>query len=195
MKEEDKLEPEKNIPHNGESADVSFIDEQEESNPQAVIKKLRGELAASRKERDEYLAGWQRAKADFVNARKQEEGDRIDFVKFAEEVVIRGLLPALHSFNMLIGSKGFEAVPESWRKGIEQVREQFLAGLKQRGVSEFDPKGELFNPTEHESTSTVPVTDEKDDHRVIEVVQKGYKLNGKVIEPARVIIGEYKQIS
>ena len=73
-----------------------------------VIKKLREKLKTTQKERDEYLAGWQRAKADLINARQRDETDKKEFVKFANERLVDGLIPVLDSFELAFNNK------ESW---------------------------------------------------------------------------------
>ena len=72
--------------------------------PAEAIKKLKGELTACRKEREEYLSGWQRAKADFINARKDEEKARAAFVKFANEGFIEEMLPVLQNFERAVNN-------------------------------------------------------------------------------------------
>ena len=70
-----------------------------------TIKKLREKLKTTEKERMEYLTGWQRAKADLINARKRDEEDRKEFIKFANERLIEGIIPVLESFEMAMGNK------------------------------------------------------------------------------------------
>ncbi len=145
------------IVDNGDLPEVTLVPEEEESNPQAVIKKLRQALKESQKERQEYLEGWQRAKADFVNAKKQEDSDRQSFVKFAGGSLIQSLIPTLRNFNLAMGNSGWESLPETWRKGIEMVRKELLETLAAQGLKETNPVGEIFNPEEHESASTKEV--------------------------------------
>ena len=63
----------------------------------------------------------------------------------------------------------------------------------QRGLEESNPLGEKFNPKLHESIGSLPAEKKEDDHKILEVIQKGYIMHGKIIRPARVKIGEYKQ--
>jgi molecular chaperone GrpE len=74
--------------------------------------------------------------------------------------------------------------------GVEYIYSQLKGILEQNGFSEFDPQGETFDPVRHHAIETIPVTDPAQDHKVIEVVQKGYMLNGKIVRPASVKIGE-----
>ena len=177
----------------GDSLDVDFVPEEEESNPQAVIKKLREKLKSCEKEKQEYLQGWQRLKADFVNVKKQEVAERESFIKFSEENIVRAIIPTLQNFDLAMTSQTWQEMPLNIRQGIEQVRAQLLETLKSRGLTVIDPIGKAFNPVEHQSTSTITVESEKEDHMVVQVVQKGYKLNEKVIEPAKVVISEFNR--
>lgn len=172
-----------------------FIPEDNEGNtasPKDTIKDLREKLKKALAEKQEYLEGWQRIKADFVNARKREEESRSDIVKFANENLIFELLPALDSFTMAFANKdAWEKVDKNWRQGVEYIYAQLMGALEHTGLSEFDPKGETFDPTRHASIGSEPVANQSEDHKIITVIQKGYMLNGKIIRPAQVKVGEY----
>ncbi len=159
-----------------------------------AIKKLKGEISACRKEREEYLAGWQRAKADFVNARKDEDKARESFVKFANEAFVEELLPVLQNFERAIGNKeAWEKIDKNWRTGMEHIYSQFRAALLKSGISFIEPKvGDAFDPGKHASVGAIPVSVQTEDHTVREVLEKGFALHGKIIEPAKVKVGEYQ---
>lgn len=161
--------------------------------PEEQVKKLKEQLLACRKERQEYLDGWQRAQADFINARKREEEERGEFVRFSKKELIKELLPALDSFHTAFGNKeAWEKVDLNWRMGVQYIYSQLLGALQKHGITLIDPKpGEPFNPEKHASVGAVPVTEKEKDHTVVAVAQKGYALYDKVLEPARVKIGEY----
>ena len=160
-----------------------------------TIKKLREKLKAMQKERDEYLAGWQRAKADFVNARKDEEKTMAQFVKFSSERVLRDIIPALDSFHSAFGNKeNWEKVDLNWRMGVQYIYSQLLSAMEKNGVILVEPRvGELFDAKKHESVATIPVSDPEQNHTIVEVVQKGYALHGKILQPAKVKLAEYKE--
>lgn len=175
--------------------DVTFEPSEESENlkdPAEAVKKLKGEIKAVRKEREEYLRGWQRAQADYANLKKDEEKGRKDFAKYAEENLIRELIPAMQSFHMAFGNKeAWEKVDLNWRMGVQYIYSQLENVLEQHGVSLIDPKqDEAFDPVRHESIASVPTSDEKQNHTVAEVIQKGYALHGKIVEPARVKLFE-----
>lgn len=175
-----------------ESLDDSVVAEE---NMVETIKKLREKLKKSDAEKTEYLTGWQRTKADMVNARKRDEEERKDFIKFANERLIEDLIPTLESFDMAIGNKeAWEKVDKNWRMGVEYIYSQLKKALADNGLEEINPLNEKFDHNKHEAASYEPVTEEKNDQTIIGVAQKGYKINGKILRPAKVRVGEYKKV-
>jgi molecular chaperone GrpE len=142
-------------------------------------------------ERQEYLVGWQRAKADFVNARKREEEDRKVFVKRAEEDLVTELIPVLESFDAAMNTPAWQSVDDNWRKGVEYIAVQLRGVLTARGVSELNPINEPFDPERDEAVERVTVTDASRHDKVIEVAAKGYALHGHILRAPRVRVGDY----
>lgn len=174
--------------------DVVFEEDEEEKNPRDTIKKLRERLKKTEKEKQEYLELAQRIKADMVNAKRQDDEWRKEFVKFSEEKLLTRLLPVLESFNLATANrKAWEALPQDWRVGMEYIHKELIAAVGEHGLIEINPKiGDAFDPVLHEAVGTVEVLDKALDHTVAEVLQKGYKLGEKVLKPARVSVGEFK---
>ncbi len=187
------------VPESGDTVvenDADTLDDSviAEENALEAVKKLKEKLKNSEKERMEYLTGWQRAKADLVNARKRDEADRQEFMKFANERLIDGLLPVLESFDMAIGNKEvWEKVDKNWRVGVEYIYTQLKKVLADSGLVEVNPLGEKFDINRDEATEYVPVETEADDHKVVAVLQKGYTLNGRPMRPPKVKVGEWKK--
>lgn len=153
----------------------------------AKIADLRAKLKACEAEKMEYLSGWQRAKADLVNASRRHEDERKRFVAMGEENVIAEVVPALDGFDMAMANKeAWEKVDPAWRSGIEYIRTQMLAALSNFGIESIRPLGEQFDPAKHHSIETVATDDAGKDNTVVEVVQAGYVRNGSVIRPATV---------
>ena len=190
--------PEKEIPIDATEPadDVTFENEDGEGNTQnlaAKLKQLREKLSKCEAERAEYLAGWQRAKADLINARKRDEEDKKDFVKYANENLIGELLLVLDSFNMAFSNpEAWEKVDKNWRMGVEYIYSQLIAILEQFNLKPINPKGQKFDPNIHIAIENMPVTDKALDDIIVEVVQKGYTLNGKVMRAPKVKVGEFK---
>ena len=105
--------------------DVTFEPSEEAENlkdPAETVKKLKEEIRTLRKAREEYLRGWQRAQADYANLKKEEEKGRKEFAKYAQEGLVRDLLPAMQSFHMAFGNKDvWEKVDLNWRMGVQYI--------------------------------------------------------------------------
>lgn len=169
--------------------DVVIEELEEEKNPEALAKKLRARLKSAENEKMKILGDLQRAKADFVNLRKRDEEEKREFVKFSNKELLENLIPVLDSFELALK----EPVPtggESWEKGIRSIRQQLEKILSEFGLEQFGQDGETFDPALHEAVSTTPVAEKEKDHKVISVLQKGFKLHGKVLRGAKVVVGE-----
>lgn len=178
-----------------EAQDVPEMSLEEEGESAAAkLKKLRDELKKCQKEKEEYLAGWQRAKADFINARREEEKARADFKKFANKELLMEILSVADSFDMAFANKeSWEKVDKNWRVGVEYIYSQLLTTLEQHNLKVLDPIGEKFDPNIHTSIESVPVENKEDDHRIVAVLQKGYTLEGSLIRSPKVKVGEWRE--
>ncbi|OGF65666.1 nucleotide exchange factor GrpE [Candidatus Giovannonibacteria bacterium RIFCSPHIGHO2_01_FULL_48_47] len=162
-----------------------MIEEEGEGDFREKIKKIREELKVCRKEKEEYLAGWQRAKADFINARKDEEKLRENFLKFAEENLLREFLAIADSLELAIKLRPSE--------GVEQIYSQLRGLLKKYGVSPIESLGKKFDPLEHEAIEKVEVSEAEREDVVLEELQRGWRLHEKVLRPAKVKVGVLKK--
>ena len=167
-------------PEDAEGGEVSL---------QGKLKELKQQLKKVQDEKAEYLEGWQRSKADYVNAKKRAEEEREMMIKTAGEAFILDIIPVLDSFEHALSHNSLES---EVGKGIHNTYSQLVSVLSAHGVQMFDPKGELFDPSKHEAVKILDVSDESADNTVITVFQKGYLLRGKIIRPARVEIGHYQ---
>ena len=156
-------------------------------------KKLKEEIKKCQKEKQEYLEGWQRSKADLINKKKEFEEDKKRLVRLANKGLIHDLAGVLDSFSIAFSNKdSWEKVDEGWRKGIEYIHSQFIQVLKDYNLQEIDPKGEEFDPENHESLELVSTDKEEEDGLVESVIRKGYELEGVTIRPAHVRVYRYK---
>jgi molecular chaperone GrpE len=139
-----------------------------------------------RRERDEYLDGWKRAKADLMNFKK-DEGKRVEaLAKMANENLVRDLLVVLDSFDLAIGSLGGESKVE---KGIYMIRAQFEDTLRRYGLERVTVSaGQHFDPAVHEAVALVD--SDQPPGTVVDEVERGYMLMGKLIRPARVKVAK-----
>ena len=192
----EELEAGKNTSNTSDTLDGSEVDDvvfddESELNGAQIVKKLREKLKTAVEEKQTYLDGWQRDKAEFMNARKRDDEAKQEFLKFAKQGIIEDILPALDSFDMAMANKAsWESISPEWRAGVEGIYNQLLGILSKNGVSAFGAKGDAFDPNLHQSVSMTPTDDKSKDHTVAEVLQKGYMLAGKVIRPAMVQVFE-----
>lgn len=156
----------------------------EEEGLKDKLKKMREDLKICRKEKEDYLAGWQRAKADFINAKKDEEKAREVFIKFASASVINDFLKVADSLEMSLKHKVED--------GTKEIYSQLKEILKQHGVTPMEVMGTKFNPAEHEALGEMEV-DEERDNLIVEELQKGWRLHDKVLRPAKVKVGVLKK--
>ena len=174
--------------------DVIYDDENPEMSALGSVKKIREKLKSSEEKAQEYLTGWQKAKADLVNLRKEDEKRMSERLKFAEQTLILDLLPVIDSFDMAFANKkAWEELPKEWRTGVEYIHANLMSTLEKYGAKTINPIGEPFNPEYDEAIGTIETETEANDHKVLEVIQKGFKMHNKVIRTAKVKVGEYKK--
>ena len=187
----------KTINNTVEDSDLTYVESTEDGEAlpvKDVTKKLREELKVVRKEKEEYLTGWQRAKADYVNLQKELDSTRLNISLIAKEKMARNLMPAMDSFDMAFTNKeAWEKVDKNWRMGVEYIYSQLMTGLSDSGVEKIDKVGVKFDPALHQSISAIPTDKEENDHTIESIVQIGYKIGDRIIRPARVNIYEYKK--
>jgi molecular chaperone GrpE len=144
------------------------------------------ELAAKARERDEYLALAQRTQADFDNFRKRMARENAAAGDRGAGKLAMELLPALDHLELALKSAGEEG---DVVKGFAMVRDELIAALGRVGIQAFSPQGEPFDPNEHEAMAQQPAED-AESGTVLEVYQQGYRINGAVLRPARVVVAQ-----
>lgn len=189
----EKKEENKDIENKNEDKDIEIVSESESA--EAQIKKFREKLKECQKLKDEYLAGWQRARADFINARKEEEKEREEFVRFAQRNIAKKLLELADNFDLAFANR--DILPkngEKWLAGIENTRARLMKILEESGVSPLEnSSGKKFDPLAQEAIEKIPVKDLEKDNLVLEETQRGYKMYDRILRPARVKVGVYEK--
>jgi molecular chaperone GrpE len=154
------------------------------------------ELTATKQERDEYLELAQRTRADFENYRKRVAGETAGAHARGKAELAKDLLPVLDNLERALqhaqaapGREAEEAALDSLAKGVALVHEELRGKLEGAGVEAYDPVGEAFDPELHEALST-RADEGTESGQVLETVEKGYRLNGQVLRPARVVVSE-----
>ena len=170
------------------------VSEEEVEAPEAMIKKLKEKLKTAEKEKQEYMNGWQRERADFANYKKRSENEKIEVIKYSNENLVSELISVLDSFEMAFANKeAWEKVDKNWRTGIEYIHSQFIKILKDYGFTEMNPVGEKFDPKFHTAVEHTVINDESKDGVILSVKKKGYILNDRVIVSPQVEVGEHNK--
>lgn len=159
---------------------------------EAVSADLDALLADVQRERDEYLDLAKRTKADFENFRKRMTAEVQAASARGGAEVIRDVLPVLDDLERALQAAGLDPEGDSedgLAHGVLLVFRGLRDSLARNGVEAVNPKGEKFDPTQHEALSTQPV-DGVESGVVVEVMQKGYRLGEQLIRPARVVVAE-----
>jgi molecular chaperone GrpE len=142
-------------------------------------------VARAERERDEYLDLARRAQADFENYRKRAAREAAAAGERAKSGLVRELLPIVDNLERALASAG--QGEQHLAEGVRLVHSELVAVLERNGVEQFDPAGERFDPAEHEALSTRG-QDGAEPGVVLDVVEKGYRANGTVLRPARVVV-------
>lgn len=150
---------------------------------------LQSQLDQLREEAQMNLNGWKRSAADFENYKKRKESENKEILDFAKEVTVVKLLPVLDSLE-----QAFYHIPEiedeklkTWKQGIDGLLKQLDSALISLGVKKIEALGKKFDPHFHEAVREVPG---EEDQIVVEELQTGFELNGKVIRPSQVVISK-----
>jgi molecular chaperone GrpE len=141
-------------------------------------------LAEAQQEKEEYLDLARRTKADFENFRKRVTGDLQAAQARGKAEVARGVIDAVDNLERALEAAGDD---EGLTSGVEMVLKGLRETLQRNGIEAVDPKDEKFDPNQHEALSTMPV-EGTESGTVVEVMQKGYRMDGQLIRPARVVV-------
>jgi molecular chaperone GrpE len=162
------------------------MDEPQKEIQQPEPNELEVKLAETEKQRDEYLGGWQRTKADFINYKKEEMKHMEDVARYGNENLIKDLISVLDNFDL--GLRTMEKAGPVER-GIYLIRSQIEDILKKRGLEKVNVKaGDEFDPMIAEAMAEVP--SDKPAGTIVEEIEPGYRLHDKILRPARVIIAK-----
>jgi molecular chaperone GrpE len=151
--------------------------------PQAAAEPAREtEVQQLRAERESLIDRLARLQAEFENSRKRAAKEQQEFKDYAAADAIKGLLPALDSFERALQTSTEKS---DLRNGVELIYKQLLDALQKLGLRPVPAKGEPFDPRVHEAIEMVD-TNEVEDHHVLDELQRGYKLKDRLLRPAMV---------
>lgn len=159
--------------------------EMDDARPEEMIAKMREELAMCRQEKQEYMDGWQRAKADYVNLLKRFEADGKASELKGKVTTVTELLPA---FDALERAKEHGEIPE----GFSGIAKQLASAFATLGLEEVGKVGEKFDPALHEALGQDSVDDETKDDTITAVLERGWNIGGTVVlRPAKVRVAHF----
>lgn len=162
----------------------------EEGMQEVTVESLQAELAAAQEQIEAQKDDVIRAQAEVQNMRRRAEQDVAKAHKFGQEKLVMELLGLVDNLERAItASKADNATLENLLEGVEMSQNMLLDGLKKFQVEQLDPHGEPFNPEQHEAMTAVP-NPEMEPNTVMDVFQKGYTLNGRLIRPAMVVVSK-----
>ncbi|MBK8899976.1 MAG: nucleotide exchange factor GrpE [Anaerolineaceae bacterium] len=148
---------------------------------------LEQQLAAAQAEAEDYKDRWLRSQAEFANARKRMDKQRLDAYANATANVIDKLLPIVDDFERAMENLPTEIQEHSWLEGIQLVQRKLLATLDTFNVTPIEAVGQPFDPNMHEAI-TQEMTDAYESGVVCRVLQTGYKIGDRVIRPSLVVV-------
>jgi molecular chaperone GrpE len=205
-KHHDKHEEEiNNMEQNGNEKDTASneisdqditSEENENSSDESVGSSVEAfeELSAKTEEAENKAREWQdkyiRLSAEFDNYRKRTLKEKSDLIKFANEDLLKKILPVIDDFE-----RGIQIIDKSedidaLRKGIHLIYNKFSDFLKQNGVKEIEATSQAFDLDFHEALTKIPAPSEELKGKVVDVIEKGYILGDKVIRYSKVVVGE-----
>jgi molecular chaperone GrpE len=160
--------------------------EQPVEEPRKQVEQLRKQLEDLRKEKDDIFAKLQRVAADYDNYQKRSARQMADSITYEKDKIIKVLLPVLDDFERALAhAENVDSVAE----GVKLVYEHLKGVLRSQGVEQIESTGEKFDPAHHQAITQTSVAG-KEDGLVLEELQKGYKLNGRVIRASRVVVNK-----
>ncbi len=163
--------------------DESEEEQTSENTQQEQLEKLQTKL-------DEFSDKHLRLQAEFDNFRRRTIREKADLIKAGGESVIVGLLPVIDDFERALDSLKSAPDDDAGKMGTLLIYSKFKDFLKQNNVKEIEATNQDFDVDLHEAITKIPAPDKKHKGKVVDVIQKGYTLNDKVIRFAKVVIGE-----
>lgn len=152
-----------------------------------TIEEIEKTLEEALQKKEEYFAGWQREKADFLNYKKQEFERLKGTLCIAKESVFEDTIPVLDSFRLAEKAISAEDKNNKSVVGLLMIKKQLEDALKALGLEEIESVGKTFDPSLHEA---VEEAESDNPGMIIEEIEKGYFYNGKVLRPSRVKVGK-----
>jgi molecular chaperone GrpE len=159
--------------------------------PELTLEALQEQLAEQGRKAEEYFDQLQRLQADFQNYRRRMAQERLEAASRGKEDVLRGLVPVLNNFRLALQHADQDA--NAVRQGVQMIWQQFEGFLRDQKVEPIPTVGQVFDPAYHEVLSTVPATAETPANTIVTEVKAGYRLDGRLLAPAQVIVARAEE--
>ncbi|HCV00152.1 MAG TPA: nucleotide exchange factor GrpE [Dehalococcoidia bacterium] len=169
-----------------DGTETSTPEEQTAEPEQLSIEDLREQLESTRAAAERFEGSWKRAAADLANYKRRVDQERSDQARLAGAALVINLLPIRDDFGRAVETLDSTLAGLNWVQGVLAIERKLGGLIESMGVTEVPAEGETFDPTQHEAVGKAPGPE----NVCLHVVQKGYALNGAVIRPAMVIVGE-----
>jgi molecular chaperone GrpE len=156
-----------------------------ENNASTEMEDLKKALTEEKSKCEANLMGWQRAQADFVNYKRFAEQDKAETCKFANVGLLAAILPVMDDFERALAAVPEDKGSQKWLEGFALINRKFKDTLHKQGVTQIQALGMEFDPHTMEAMTTAKGRRDI----VVQELERGYKLQDKVIRPARVIVG------
>ena len=154
-----------------------------------VIDQLQTEVEEARAKADEYLDGWQRARAEFANYKKRVEREQAQTYQNASGSIIKRYLDVVDDLGLALKNRPLDDEGASWANGIELIYHKLLTIMENEGVTPMDADGGYFDPNLHEAVTSEP-SEDHESGQIIEVIKQGYMLGERVLRPASVRVAQ-----
>jgi molecular chaperone GrpE len=150
---------------------------------------LQSELEEIRSQAEEYLDGWQRARAEFANYKKRIQKEREESRSFITAEILSKYITVVDDFERALSDRPSDGASDAWAEGVDMIYRKLKTILESEGVEEFSPEGEIFDPNFHEAIG-FEESDDHDEGMIFQVIQPGYKIGERVIRPAIVRVAK-----
>lgn len=197
MTDSDKTSDEsivEDLHQNAQTDEQAVVDQSIDVPPESELELVKAELVSVQEENKAIQDKYLRLNAELENYRKRAEREKINAIKFANEKLLREMIPVLDNMeHALVASRADTSDATVAVKhlidGVQMVEKQFIDVLGRLGIEQIEAQGKAFDPMFHEAMSEVE-DNSKAHHTVLEVYQKGYTLNGRLVRPVRVVVSK-----
>ena len=167
-----------------------LVAEEEVLETKAGVEDKKSDTSSTAKELENLKDKYIRLYAEFDNYKKRTVKEKLDLMKTAAQRTMEALLPVLDDFDRARKNAEDESTDEYFSEGVELVYHKLYNILRQQGLEPMQTTGEPFDPELHEAFTEIPAPSEDMKGKVVDTIEKGYKLNDKIIRHAKVVVGK-----